>query len=111
SSNFTSLVISLSTEILLLKITLRITPAINVIGKTIAITIINKRGRLKMLFPDLEVATRRELLMLWNKPFIILLIVPPVFENSLLVAILYPCLQVGFEDIWKLKVYRRGIGN
>jgi len=104
-------VISLSTEILILKITLRITPAINVTGKTIAITIINKRGRLKMLFPDLEVATRRELLMLWNKPFIILLIVPPLIENILLVAIMYLCLKFIFKDIWKIKVYRQGIGN
>jgi len=82
-------VISLSIAISILKIKLKITPATRVTGNTIARMMTNKSGRLTMLFPDLEVATNLELLILENKPLIILLMLLPLIVNILFVAIMF----------------------
>jgi len=84
-----SFVISLSTEILILKIRPKIIPAINVNGSTIAIIITNKSGRLMILLPDVDVATNLDELILLNKFLIVLLMLLPLIENILLVAIMF----------------------
>ena len=87
--SFVSFVISLSTEILILNKILNIIPATKAIGNTIATIITNNSGRLTRLFPDFDVATNLELLIFENKPLIMLLMLLPLIENILLVAIIF----------------------